>query len=153
MVKGLRKWTWGDLPVYNGFTHVERVRGWQLIMWRIDNGWFERAATCCITGQTHQLRLHSELYYSPEGYVLNQATHFALHRRFKQSDQWRRIVDRYARTGDEWFARLSLVHLDLAGELRAKHGSAIADIFARAPIPLDIPIPYHQIYRQPPAAD
>lgn len=145
-MKGLRSWQWGTLPVYNGFTHVERVRGWQLIMWRIDNGWSSRGATCCISGQTDQLRLHSEIYYDWHPYTLNQSIHLALHRRFKAPDRWQRIVARYAVTGEEWFARLSLVPVDLAGELRTLHGPQIADIFDRAPIPAGIMVPRHQIY-------
>ncbi|MCA1492007.1 hypothetical protein I6F11_13850 [Ensifer sp. NBAIM29] len=152
-MKGLRRWEWGTLPVYNGFTHEERVRGWQLIMWRIDNGWAARGATCCISGQTQQLRLHSEIYYSWAPYTINHSIHMALHQRFAKPDQWRRIVDRYAHTGDEWFARLSLVPVDLAAQLRARHGPEIADIFTRAPIPEGVTIPQHQIYRQSPLAD
>lgn len=137
-MKSLRKWSWGALPVYNGFTHVERVRGWQLIMWRIDNGLAERGATCCISGDTKMLRLHSENYYSWEPYTLNHSIHMALHQRFKKPDAWRRIVGRYAITGEEWFARLSFVPTDLAGDLRADHGPSIADIFDRAKVPVRI---------------
>jgi hypothetical protein len=147
-VKGLRTWSWGQLPTYNGFTHEERVRGWQCTMFLIDNGWAERGATCCISGQTQQLRLHSETYYGWEPYTLNHSIHMALHQRFNRPDHWRRIVDQHARTEDVWFARLSLVPVDLAGELRAKYGPEIADIFARAPIPDGITIPSHQIYQQ-----
>lgn len=148
-MKGLRKWSWKTLPTYNGFMHLERVRGWQLIMFLIDNGWAERGATCSISGDTTMLRLHSESYYSWEPYTLNHSLHMALHNRFRQPDAWRRIVDRYAGTGEEWFARLSLVPVDLAGELRAKHGQEIADIFARVPLPEGVTVPHHQIYQQP----
>ncbi|WP_165505231.1 hypothetical protein [Rhizobium leguminosarum] len=148
-MKGLRTWRWGVTPTYNGFVFEERVRGWQLIHFLIDNGWAERGATCCISGQTTELRLHSENYYAPEGYVLNHSIHMALHRRYKQPDAWRRIVERYAVTGGEWFAQLPLVAEDVAGQLRAKHGPQIADIFNRAPIPAGVTIPHHQIYREP----
>ncbi|QFI65566.1 hypothetical protein EKH55_0692 [Sinorhizobium alkalisoli] len=77
----------------------------------------------------------------------------ALHQRFSKPDQWRRIVERYAATGEEWFARLSSVPIDLAAQLRAKFGPEIADIFARAPIPEGVTIPHHQIYRRSPLAD
>lgn len=146
-MKGLRKWVWGTTPVYNGFTFEERVRGWQLIMFMIDNDWAARGATCCISGDTKMPRLHSENYYSWEPYTLSHSIHMALHRRFKEPDQWRRIVDRYAITGEEWFARLSLVPVDLAGELRARHGPEVADIFSRAPIPEGVAVPFDQIYR------
>lgn len=146
-MKGLRKWSWGTLPVYNGFTHDERVRGWQMIMWRIDNGWATRGATCCISGDTNMPRLHSETYYSWQPYTLNHSIHMALHQRFNKPDQWRRIVDQYAVTGEEWFARLSLVPVDLAAQLRAEHGQEIANIFDRAPIPEGVVVPVDQIYR------
>lgn len=149
-MKGLRTWQWGVLPTYNGFTNAERVRGWQLIMWRIDNGWAERGSTCCISGDTNQPRLHSENYYSWDPYTLNHSIHMALHQRFKKPDAWQRIVDKFAQTGSEWFARLSLTTVDLAGELRAKHGPEIADVFARAPLPAGVSIPFHQIYRHDP---
>lgn len=152
-MKGLRTWQWGMLPTYNGFTHEERVRGWQLIHFMIDNGWKERGATCCITGRTDQLRLHSEIYYDWHPYTINQSLHLALHQRFKKPDAWLRIVERYGRTGTEWFTRLDLEPVDLAGELRAKHGPEIADIFTRAPLPAGVNIPSHQIYRHGPGHD
>ncbi|QIO59981.1 hypothetical protein [Rhizobium leguminosarum] len=147
-MKGLRTWRWGVTPSYNGFVFEERVRGWQLIHFLIDNGWAERGATCCISGQTDQLRLHSENYYDWRPYTLAYSFHMALHRRFKEPDPWQRIVDRYAVSGDEWFARLSQAPVDLAGELRAKHGPQIDDIFAHAPIPSGITVPYHQIFKK-----
>lgn len=145
-MRGLRKWSWGELPVYNGFTHVERVRGWQLIMWRIDNGLAERGATCCISGETTMLRLHSENYYCWKPYTLNHSIHMALHQRFKKPEAWRRIVDRYAMTGDEWFASLSIVPIDLAGELRDQHGREIADIFGRHQLLTNVCAPFDKIY-------
>lgn len=146
-MKGLRRWQWGELQTYNGFTHVERVRGWQLIMWRIDNGWAKRGATCCISGSTSMPRLHSQNYYSWEPYTLNHSVHIALHQRFNRPDAWRRIVDRHSVTGTEWFAQLSLKPDDLAASLRATHGPEIADIFARIPLPDGMSIPTHQIYQ------
>lgn len=146
-MRGLRKWPWSELPTYNGFTHIERVRGWQLIMWRIDNGWAARAATCCISGSTSMPRLHSENYYSWQPYTLHHSIHIALHQRFKRPDAWRRIVDQYSVTGAEWFAQLSLKPVDIAAELRTTHGPEIADIFARVPLPDSIRIPKHQIYQ------
>lgn len=38
----------------------------------------------------------------------------------------------YARTGDEWFARLSTTPIDLAAQLRAQHGDEIRNVFDRA---------------------
>jgi len=94
------------------------------------------------------LRLHSENYYSWEPYTLTHSIHMALHNRFRHPDAWRRIVERHALTGDEWFVSLSLEPVDLAGALRAEHGQQIADIFERLLVPGHITIPRHQIYRQ-----
>ncbi|PDT17629.1 hypothetical protein CO670_07825 [Rhizobium sp. J15] len=145
-MKGLRQWQWGTTPTYNGFVFEERVRGWQLIHFLIDNGWAERGATCCISGQKTQLRLHSENYYDWRPYTLTHSLHMALHKRFREPDRWLHIVNRYSVTGLEWFARLSLVPVDLAGDLRMQHGPQIAKIFDRAPIPEGFIIPRHQIY-------
>ncbi|CAN7506257.1 hypothetical protein [Neorhizobium sp. LjRoot104] len=152
-VRRLRRWLWGNLPEYNGYVHAERVRGWQLMHFFIDNGWAARGAICCISGKTERLQLHSEDYYDWRPYTISQSVHLLLHRRFRQPDAWRRIVDEYAITGEEWFARLPMVPVDLAGALRAKHGPQIADIFTRAPIPERTSIPHHQIYRQPQTAE
>jgi len=148
-MRGLRKWPWGILPVYNGFTHEERVRGWQLISWCIDNGWMPKASIYCISGSTERLQYHSEDYYGWAHYALNQQVHFALHQRFNRPKRWLEIVERYAVTGDEWFARLSLEPIDMAAALRAEHGDGIRDIFARAPMPDSVSIPRYQIYTQP----
>lgn len=145
-MKSLRQWRWGELPTYNGFVHVERVRGWQAIHFLIDNGWLQRRATCCISGQTEKLRLHSESYYEPEGYVLGHTIHMALHQRFNKPGAWRRIVAQYSVTGDEWFARLPLSHSDLAHDLRTKRSPKITDVFGNISIPSGVEIPRHQIY-------
>ncbi len=128
----LRKWPWKELPVYNGFTHEERIRGWQLGQWMQANGLRTKPVRCCISGSDQRVGFHSENYYDWQPYALNQQIHLALHRRFNSPAAWRAIVDRYASTGDEWFARLSEEPSDLAGSLRAEHGVQIADLFGRA---------------------
>jgi hypothetical protein len=150
-VKPLRQWKWGILPSYNGFKHAERVRGWQLVRWFEDNGWLIPAVTCCISGSTECVSRHSENYYDLSPYPICQSVHFALHRRFKRPNEWRRIVDKFSATGEEWFARLSLCPEDLASGLRAEYGPAATDIFGRAPIPARVPIPHAQIYRDNPS--
>lgn len=147
-MNGLRKWQWGELPTYNGFTHAERVRGWQAIHFLIDNGWMQRSHVCCISGETSMPRLHSETYYSWKPYTLSHSIHMALHQRFNKPEAWRRVVDRYAATGDEWFARLSPEPVDLAAQLRSEYGPEITDLFARVPVPAGTIIPQHQIYRE-----
>lgn len=132
MTPKLRPWRWGTLPVYNGFTHHERVMGWQVIWWMIDAGKLEKPTACSISGRKDRIQLHSESYYDWAPYGINQSLHMALHQRFKKPDNWLRIVDEHAKTGEEWFAKLSLEPIDLAGQLRREHGPDIVDIVKRA---------------------
>lgn len=143
----LRQWLWRELPIYNGFVHAERVRGWQLVNLLVQLGAIANPSLCSISGAVEGLGFHSENYYTPwQPYTLARPIHLALHRRFKRPDAWLEIVDRYAVTGEEWFARLSLEPIDLASELRREQGTAIADIFARAPIPLHVQILGHEVH-------
>ncbi|MBE7184506.1 MAG: hypothetical protein INR68_08885 [Methylobacterium mesophilicum] len=146
MTKPLRQWQWAPLKPYNGFTFPERVRGWQLVTWMIDNGWKTKPPTCCISGAAQRVTLHSENYYDWEPHALAQPIHLALHARFRQPERWQAIVRRYAVTGEEWFAKLAMEPVDLAAQLRAQHGGDIADIFARAPIPKGVLVPFEQIF-------
>lgn len=139
MTVRLRQWRWKELPVYNGFTHVERVRGWQVVNWMIDTGQMNRATVCCITGSRTRVGYHSENYYSWQPYPLCQSVHFALHQRFKRPDAWRRIVEQYGSDGD-WFTRLLFQPVDLAAQLRAQQGPQVANIFVRAGVPSDEPL-------------
>ena len=136
----LRQWRWSDLPVYNGFTHDERVRGWQAIWWMIDQGRLAHPTVCTICGETDLIQMHSENYYEVQPYGINQTIHMALHQRFKRPDAWRRIVDQYAVTGSEWFATLSATPVDLAADLRRVHGEGVRNVFTNEGIPSDISI-------------
>lgn len=149
-MRKLREWKWGILKPYNGFSHEERVHVWQLQSWFTDNGWWEKPKVCSITGRMDRVAWHSEDYYNwpTSSFPIQQGIHLSLHARFKNPKAWQDIVSRYSVTGDEWFARLSLEPVDLAGPLRAEHGPQIADLFARAPIPEGVVIPHHQIYRE-----
>ncbi|RWX69625.1 hypothetical protein EN780_05745 [Mesorhizobium sp. M4B.F.Ca.ET.089.01.1.1] len=130
---GLPEWKWPRMPVYNGFTHEERVRGWQLIHHFIDNGWLAKAKRCSISGSTENIQAHCENYYSPwSPYPVSRSIHMVLHRRFRQPNPWKRILEMYTVTGQEWFSNLSLEPIDLAAILRAKHGPGIADVFCKA---------------------
>lgn len=152
----LRQWQWKELPTYNGFVHAERVRGWQLVNLLVDLGQIDKPRLCAISGRTEGLQLHSESYYSWDPFVLCQPIHMTLHRRFRYPKEWQRIVDRYAISGSEWFAALSLTPVDLASDLRRLHGEGIADIFARAPIPSGVTISVEQIHKltaMPPTRD
>lgn len=134
----LPDWKWPRMPVYNGFTHEERVRGWQLIHHFIGNGWLAKAERCSFSGAAGNIQYHCENYYSPwSPYAISQPIHMALHRRFRQPDPWKRIVERYAVTGDEWFCTLAMHPIDLAVTLRAQHGFHITDVFQQAPLPAD----------------
>ena len=118
---------------YNGFTHEERVAGWQCIWWLIDNKEMSRPSTCAISGAAGSLHLHCEDYYQPwDAIPLAQPIHLALHRRFKQPEAWQSIVATYAVSGQEWFALLKPHPIDLASALRAEKGSAIRDVFVKA---------------------
>ncbi|AMX93266.1 hypothetical protein A4R28_09285 [Mesorhizobium ciceri] len=133
---GLPDWRWPQMPAYNGFTHEERVRGWQLIHHFTDKGLLQKPQRCSISGSTESLQTHCENYYSPwSPYPISRPIHTALHRRFRQPDPWNRIVDRYAVTGEEWFCALATQPFDLAAMLRAQQGAHIVDVFRRAPFP------------------
>jgi hypothetical protein len=136
MTVAFREWRWGKLPVYNGFVHAERVRGWQLIWWLVDTGRLPYPRICCITGSSYRVGYHSENYYGWAPYPLAQPVHFALHQRFTRPLAWTSIVSQHATTGDEWFARLSLEPTDVARELRQSFGAEVAQVFATAPFPL-----------------
>ncbi|TIR25973.1 MAG: hypothetical protein E5X34_07340 [Mesorhizobium sp.] len=133
---GLPEWKWPRMPLYNGFTHEERVRGWQLIHHFIASGWLAKPERCSISGSTENLQMHCEDYYSPwSPYPISRQIHMTLHRRFREPDAWKRIVERYAVTGEEWFYVLAMEPIDLAATLRAQYGAQIADVFRRAPFP------------------
>lgn len=143
----LRRWSWGELPSYNGFCHAERVRGWQLVNLLVELGQIAKPSLCSISGAAKDLQFHSENYFAPwQPYTLAQPIHMALHRRFSRPEEWREIVRQYAATGQEWFAQLSLEPVDLASQLRDQFGPDIANIFTRAPIPAHVQIPWSEVY-------
>lgn len=130
----LRQWRWPRLPVYNGFTHDERVKGWQLHWYLIDNGYLVFPTICSVSGTTESVQYHSENYYEPwNPYPVCRTLHLALHKRFSRPDDWKTIVKKYAVTGDEWFAKLKMDPIDLAAQLRLRHGDVVANIFDRMP--------------------
>ena len=143
----LRQWEWKELPTYNGFAHAERVRGWQLVNLLVELGQIDEPRQCAISGTTEGIiSHHSECYYSWAPYALAQPIHFALHRRFKQPEPWLQLVERYAETGDEWWANLAMVPVDIASQRRTADGDRVADIFTRAPIPAGLQIDRREIY-------
>lgn len=136
-MSSLPAWKWKPLKPYNGFSHIERVKVWQVQTYMIGKGWFPRASVCSISGKTDRVGWHSENYYdwAHSGFQINQGLHLALHSRFRNPAAWQNIVDRYAKTGEEWFAGLSMTEEDMAAEQRELHGAAIADIYGGAPLP------------------
>lgn len=121
------------MPMYNGFTHEERVAGWQCIWWMIDNKVMSPPSICAISGMAGSLHYHCEDYYHPwDAIPLAQPIHLALHRRFNRPEAWQHIVATYAVSRQEWFARLKPRPIDLASALRAEKGPEICDVFRRA---------------------
>lgn len=128
----LRQWTWHRMPDYNGFSHEERVKGWQYLCWLIDHNMLPKPRKCVISGATDRLQCHLENYYDPwTAVALTQPIHFALHRRFTRPSEWQAIVDRYAVSGEEWFALLAPHPVDIAAQLRKMHGDQVRDVFAQ----------------------
>jgi hypothetical protein len=141
-------WPWKPLKPYNGFTHEDRVRVGQLQHWFMDNGWMDRPEVCTISGGREDVQYHSEDYYhwSSSTYGVARPLHLALHARFWRPAAWADIVRRYSVWGDEWFARLSLEPVDLAGQLRQHHGPGLIDVFAHAPVPAGVMVPRDRMY-------
>jgi hypothetical protein len=151
----LRQWHWPPPRWYNGFSPQERVRGWQALWWLIDNGHIPHPDICSITGQkrrepgenqrassnlagqqggeTTAFAYHNENYYAPfELYPISREAHRLLHRRFYDPKPWQALVEEHSRTGEEWFALLKPYPIDLASELRERHGAGITDILKTA---------------------
>lgn len=143
----LRQWTYPPVKTYNGFSSDERIRGWQVERWFVDNGWLDRPVRCSITGATKNVGFHDEDYYTPwEPIQIGRGVHMALHQRFSRPAWWNRILRENTVTGDEWFCSLSTdADIDLAGRYRAMHGDDIQDVLGRAPVPDNIPIPWPEI--------
>ncbi|MBB3147742.1 hypothetical protein FHS21_004174 [Phyllobacterium trifolii] len=129
-----RQWRWQRLPIYNGFTHEERVKGWQLHWHLIDIGYLVPPSVCSVSGSTQNVQYHSENYYEPwNPYPICRTLHLALHKRFSRPEDWKAIVQRYVLTGEEWFAKLAAEPTDLAAHLRSLHGDAVANVLDRLP--------------------
>jgi hypothetical protein len=151
----LRQWSWPLPRWYNGFSPQERVRGWQALWWLIDKGHIPHPDICSITGQrrrepsecqgapanlagqqggeTTAFAYHNENYYDPfELYPISRGAHRLLHRRFYDPKPWQALVEEHSRTGEEWFARLKPYPVDLASQLRERHGPGITDILKTA---------------------
>jgi len=132
-----RESRWPLLRSYNGFSGEERRRGGQLIGWLQAAGCLPRPTRCDICGSRERVGSHSETYAHVQRVVsICPACHRALHLRPWQWDAWRRIVDRAAVTGNEWFAVMPRHGIDIAQHLRDRWGPSVMDIERSAIAPL-----------------
>ena len=105
----LRQWLYPKTGPYNGFTGDERIRGWQVTRWFVDNGWLERPHVCSVTGATSNVVGHNENYYEPwRPFAITRKVHMALHQRFRRPAWWKKIVRENTQTGEEWYCDLSM---------------------------------------------
>ena len=131
------------------------MRCWQVIWWLIDVGHIPLPRVCSIIGQKARepsgcegaptnligqhsgtmtaFTYHNENYYDPfELYPISPEGHRLLHRRFYDPKPWQALVEQHSQTGEEWFTRLEPYPIDLAWELRERHGPGITDILKTA---------------------
>ena len=79
----LPKWNWPELKIYKGFTHEQRVRGWQAEKLAIRMGLLTPSSeqVCRECGGNQTMQYHSNDYSTLEGLVpLCQRCHIRLHR-------------------------------------------------------------------------
>ena len=124
-------WRWPIPRPYNGFTGIERVRGWQLSRWLEAAGSLPRPRTCSICKGHGRPAFHSESYYHiGRAPTLCPSCHRATHRRQREWKHWRSLVVCHAVTGEEWFCFLARYPVDLAGHLRRTQGEQVRDLLA-----------------------
>lgn len=120
---------WPLLKPYNGFSGAERRRGGQLIGWLQAAGCLPRPTRCDICGSRERVGSHSETYaHVLRAPALCTGCHRALHLRPWQWEAWRRIVDRAAVTGREWFVLAPRYGIDIGQHLRDRWGATVMDI-------------------------
>ena len=128
----LPKWYWKMLGDCNGFSGQERINGWRLNAFLRNQGILPKAKDlpCEICSSTLSSNHHSENYYIPwNPHVLCRPCHFALHNRLKGKwNEWQELINKHSKTQDEWFMKLSSEKIDMAVELREKHGDDVAYI-------------------------
>lgn len=122
-------WRWPLPRSYNGFSGIERVRGWQVSRWLEAAECLTCPEKCEICCGGSGVAFHSETYaHIARAPALCRSCHRALHRRHTEWREWRSIVDAGTRTGEEWFATALRHGFDLAGHLRARRGWRAADL-------------------------
>lgn len=145
----LPDWIWPVLRDYNGFSGMDRIRGWQLVRWLQMAGMrpYAKDCRCLLTGMTAEETAqgkfpdpivdHSENYYAPweQVYTLTRSTHMKLHRRFKYPDEWRNYRDRNFKLFDQpnqkWLYKLSDEEIDYADILRDRYGQNTDNMMER----------------------
>ena len=143
----LPSWRWKELSDYNGFTGQERINGWRLVKFLISQKIVANPVgkPCEICGTTMETNYHNENYYQPwKPYILCKQCHFALHNRLKGKwSEWQDLINKHSKTDDEWFMKLSSEKIDMAKDLREKHGEDVADIIKNCGlIPENIEVKY-----------
>lgn len=129
------------LKPYHGFSGVERRRGGQLAGWLLAAGCMTLASKCDICGCRGPLALHGCNYYDvASDLTLCRSCHKSIHMRFYRWDDWRRLVDASAVTGNEWFFRIPRHGLDIAQHLRDRWGWQAADLERSPVFPLPVGI-------------
>lgn len=102
--------SWSRLKDYNGFTHEQRVKGWQAMHLAVRMKLISptKDLQCEICGATHptKLQYHSEDYCKLAEYVLCISCHKCLHQRYKNLEIWQELVACFS-TGNEWYKHLS----------------------------------------------
>lgn len=131
----LREWTWPLTRSYNGYTGVERVRGWQFAWWLKQVGVLSWPAACDVCGAS-KASYHSEDYYNVfSDPALCRACHRRVHTRFSDPRGWAEFVDvslsrhdRFPPDARPWFALLPCAEIDLAGYVRKRFGPNVQDL-------------------------
>lgn len=123
------EWRWPLSKPYQGFSPTERVRGWQMSRWLQAAGSLPYPRRCDICRSGDHVGFHSASYYHVgRAPALCRHCHRAIHRCHISPDNWERVVQSCARTGDEWFVLLPLPTVDLAQHLRSPWGWKAADL-------------------------
>lgn len=104
------------MKTYNGFTHAERVRGWQAEKVAITMGLMPNPMTLacdvCGTVAPQQIGYHAEDYTKLILHPLCRSCHTSLHRRFTSPHAWLQRIAPY-RTGHAWFEQLPLSDISM----------------------------------------